>query len=280
MNKTEICIIIPIYKKHLNSFEIQSIAQCVKVLSNYSIYFITHKDLNLGFYKESFPEIKKILFFDDNYFKSIKGYNKLMLSPLFYEAFKNYQYMLIYQTDCYVFRDELLTWAEKGFDYIGGIWFDNYLDDPYLGAQLWHPGNGGLSLRKIKPILNLLSSKNSLKGLGQLLEEKIKIKKISTIKFIKNILLLPLNVLGYKNNYRYYALNFSQNEDVYFMELSVIYKKLTTPKVEDAIGFSWDRKPEFLWESFESLPFACHAWFRNESHYKGNKDFWVKKILN
>lgn len=280
MNKKEICIIIPIYKKHLNDFEIKSIEQCVKVLSDYSIYFVTHKSLNLDFYRKNFPEMKEIFFFDENYFKSIKGYNKLMLSPVFYKAFESYQYMLIYQTDCYVFKDELLTWAEKGFDYIGGVWFDEYLGDPNLGAQLWHPGNGGLSLRKTKSIHELLTSKHPIKGFRELLEEMNKIKKTDTIKFIKNLLLLPLNVFGYKNNYSYYASNFSHNEDVYFMEASLIYKKLKTPTVKEAIGFSWDRKPKFLWEVFGDFPFACHAWFRNDSHYVGNKEFWLNKILN
>ena len=30
--------------------------------------------------------------------------------------------MLIYQLDAYVFKDELLNWANKGYDYIGAPW--------------------------------------------------------------------------------------------------------------------------------------------------------------
>jgi len=49
MNKNEICVVIPIYKEILNSFEIQSVEQCVKVLSDYTIHFVCPNDLNISF---------------------------------------------------------------------------------------------------------------------------------------------------------------------------------------------------------------------------------------
>ena len=42
-----------------------------------------------------------------------------MVSPLFYLNFKKYRYLLIYQLDALVFRDELLEWCSKEIDYIG-----------------------------------------------------------------------------------------------------------------------------------------------------------------
>ena len=51
MNKKDICIVIPIYKDCLNEYEIQSVEQCVKVLSEYSIFFVAPNGLNLDFYK-------------------------------------------------------------------------------------------------------------------------------------------------------------------------------------------------------------------------------------
>ncbi|MDP3312576.1 DUF5672 family protein [Lutibacter sp.] len=278
MIKKDICVIIPIYKTDLNDLEIQSVRQCVEILSDYSIYFIGPKNLNVDFHKNKFPEIKNFIFFEENYFKGIAGYNKLMLSFDFYKAFKKHKFMLIYQTDCYVFKDELLVWAEKNFDYIGGVWYDNYLGNPYLGAQLWHPGNGGLSLRKIKPIVELLASKKRLKNWNQLLNEKKKLKELSIFSFLKSLFLLPMNLIGYKNNCSYHAMTYNLNEDNYFMELSLRYNKLKTPSVEEALGFSWDREPEFLLNILKRLPFACHAWFRNDTHYKGNKEFWFKHI--
>ena len=278
MNKSQICIIIPIYKEILNDFEIQSVEQCIKVLSDYTIHFVCPEVLNMNFYKTKFSEIENFVFFDEKYFKDVSGYNRLMLCADFYKTFKKFDFMLIYQTDCFVFRDELLAWAMKGFDYIGGVWFDNYHDNPYLGANIWHAGNGGLSLRKTAKMISLLSSKKPLKSLKQLILEKKQLKNTGTINLFKRLMLLPNWLLGYKNNLNYLATKYTLNEDVFYMEACLLYQVLKTPKVEDALGFSWDRNPAFLFDKLGYIPFACHAWFREDAHYKGNRKFWLNQI--
>jgi len=42
-----------------------------------------------------------------------------MMSPAFYDAFKAFDYILIYQLDAFVFRDELEYFCSLGYDYIG-----------------------------------------------------------------------------------------------------------------------------------------------------------------
>jgi len=186
--------------------------------------------------------------------------------------------MLIHQTDCYVFRDELLDWANKGYDYIGGVWFEGFVGNPYLDSKLWQAGNGGLSLRKIESITRLLASKKPVKNLQQLIIDKKKLYKKGKINFLKELLLLPLNVFGYLNNYNYKAEKHSLNEDIFFIEVYSKYKEIEMPAIVDAILFSWDRCPGFLYEKTGQLPFACHAWFREDFPYKGNKEFWSKYI--
>jgi len=277
MNKKEICIVIPIHKETLNSFEIQSVEQCVKVLSDYTIHFVCPKGLNVDFYKEKFTGIENFNFFDKHYFEGIKGYNRLMLGVGFYKAFDKYKYMLVHQTDCYVFRDELLDWANKGFDYIGGIWFEDYHGKPNLGAKIWYPGNGGFSLRKIKTMVQVLSSERPLKKWRQLLDEKRK-KNENVLRLLQGLMLIPLNVLGYENNFKYMASKYKLFEDVFFMEAGLVYNQIKIPIVEDAVFFSWDKNPEYLFNKFKSFPFACHAWYRNDSPYEGNKEFWLRHI--
>jgi hypothetical protein len=278
MDKSQVCIVIPIYKEVLNEFEVQSVLQCVRVLSDYTIHFVCPKGLNIDFYKENFPGITNFIFFDKYYFESIKGYNRLLLNADFYKTFDNFEYMLVYQMDCYVFRDELLVWASKGFDYIGGIWFEGFVGNPYLGSNLWQAGNGGLSLRKIKSIIRLLASKKPIKNMQELIMDKKKLYKKGKINFFKELFLFPLNVFGYQNNHNYQAKMHSLNEDVFFMEAYLKYNDLKMPDVEDVICFSWDRCPVFLYEKLGQLPFACHAWFREDFPYEGNKEFWSKHI--
>lgn len=280
MNKNEICIVIPIHKETLNAFEIQSVEQCIKVLSVYTIHFVCPKGLNVDFYKEKFSGIVNFTYFDQYYFKDISGYNRLMLSVGFYKAFEKYKYMLIHQTDCYVFRDELLDWANKGYDYIGGIWFDGYHGNPNLGAKLWYPGNGGFSLRNIKKVASILSSRLPLKGLKQIVDEKRLNLKKEKKGFLRSFIAIPFMVLGYKNSFNYFAKNNIANEDVFFMEASLIYKKLRVPSVEEALKFSWDRSPAFLFDAIGQLPFGCHAWYREDHCYEGNNKFWSEHIGN
>jgi hypothetical protein len=278
MNKNEICVVIPIYKEVLNEYEVQSVLQCVKVLSDYSIHFVCPKGLDIGFYKENFSRIEDFTYFNKHYFEDLSGYNRLMLSVGFYKSFDKYQYMLVYQTDCYVFKDELVDWANKGYDYIGGIWFEDYHGNPKLGAKLWYPGNGGFSLRNIEKMISILSSRAPLKDLKQLIEEeKIRLNKEKK-GFFKSFIKVPFMVLGYKNSFNYFAKKNMVNEDVFFMEASLKYKKLNVPMVSEAVPFSWDRSPSFLFGKLGHLPFGCHAWYREDHCYKGNKMFWSNHV--
>lgn len=279
MYKSEVCVVIPIYKEILNKFEVQSVLQCIKVLSDYSIYFVCPQGLNIDFYKENFSGIKDFTYFDNYYFKDLSGYNRLMLSVGFYKAFDKYKYMLVHQTDSYVFRDELLDWANKGFDYIGGIWFDDYHGDPILGAELWHPGNGGFSLRKIDKIINIITTSSyPLKSLKRLTEENKTNLALSIKDYLKGMFKIPYRFLSAKNSLNYYRTNFKENEDVLFMELNLKFKKLSVPSAEAAMGFSWDRLPSVLCNKLGHLPFGCHAWYREDHCYSGNKEFWSKYI--
>jgi len=150
----KVAIVIPIYRTHLNPEEILSLTQCLKVLSKYPIRFMGPQSLNTEFLKPWIEEVEMIRF-EDNYFKSPKTYNKLLTSPFFYEAFSNFEYILIHQLDAYVFEDQLLEWCAKGFDYIGAPKLRKHHLSNSLSCQ---PVllNGGLSLRKVKPILRYI----------------------------------------------------------------------------------------------------------------------------
>ncbi|WP_396179754.1 DUF5672 family protein [Flavobacterium sp.] len=279
MNKKEICIVIPIYKETLNDFEVQSVEQCVKVLSDYTIFFVCPKGLNVNFYIENFSEISNFTYFDNFYFDDIKGYNKLMLNPEFYKSFISFEYMLVYQTDCYVFRDELMYWANKGYDYIGGVWFDDYTGNPRQGANIWHAGNGGFSLRKIDKLIKILSTPyTSLKSLKQLAEENKLNLAFGRKAFLKGLFKIPFKFLKRKNNLKYYVTKFKEGEDMLFMELNLKYNKIHVPPISDVLGFAWDREPSFLYDKQGQLPFGCHAWYRDDFPYERNKEFWLKHM--
>lgn len=151
MPKKQVAVIVPMYKETLTDNELISFKQCLQVLKNYPIIIVKPNSLSL----QNLPistDLLEVINFDNKYFRSVKGYNELMLSSVFYQTFINYEYILIYQLDAYVFKDELAQWCQKGYDYIGASWLSE--SPPNLFKQaiaLWlklkHPN--GIAYRDI-----------------------------------------------------------------------------------------------------------------------------------
>jgi hypothetical protein len=63
----------------------------------------------------------------------------------FYLIFEDYRYVLVYETDAWVFKDELDFFCGKNLDWIGAPW-------PHQEDKV---GNSGFSLRKVSKMLEL-----------------------------------------------------------------------------------------------------------------------------
>jgi hypothetical protein len=234
-------VIIPVYKEQINDNEIISLEQCVKILNNHPIIFITSKNLDTSFY-EGFCK-QKVNFlvkrFDDFYFEGIMGYNRLMLSASFYKAFIDYKFILIHQLDAYVFKDDLEYWCSQGYDYIGAPHlphqnranevqflkgyskFINFFNGIFrTNHKISNVGNGGFSLRKTKTFYRML-----------------KILKPQVSKWGAN------------------------NEDGFFKYWgNILYPFFKLPPDEIALRFSIEISPkESLAQIENTLPFGCHA---------------------
>ena len=150
-------VIIPIYRKNPDKDDLISISQGFTVFKDYEITFVHPLSLDISAY-QSF-ENAKFLGFDDLYFKNIEGYNLLMMSSIFYESFHK-KYILIYQTDAFVFRNELNYWAQKDFDYIGAPWLRSKEKIPFFKFEfcsvfLFCPTEFKYITRPIKIINNI-----------------------------------------------------------------------------------------------------------------------------
>lgn len=235
-------VVIPIYKETPSSYERISLLQCLRVLApNHPITIICPENLNLGNYQALGLDSDLIERFPEHFFKNIQGYNRLLLSPSFYKRLINFDYILIYQLDAFVFEDRFSEWCDLSFDYIGPIWPQGIALEPYRfkGARLiarwlkfWNQpqicfvGNGGFSLRKTQSCLNLVE------------------------------------------DYWPQAKLWSGNED-YFFAIYGKYAKFKFPNNNLAIRFAFEQNPreQFEQNSLE-IPFGCHAW------EKWDIDFW------
>lgn len=159
----DVCIVIPIYKDNIKDpllyDEVESIYHTIKLMNKYDIYFLCHPDLNISFYKKFEKDNIYFKFFN---YKTVNEYSNMCLNDEFYKMFLDYKYMLICQTDAYIFKDELLYWCNKGYDYIGALVLmdNNYFvvrgDENIDNINKYnYIMNGGFSLRNIKSMYNI-----------------------------------------------------------------------------------------------------------------------------
>jgi len=263
-NFTErVAVVIPVYKNELTALEELALKQCFRVLNKHKIIIIKPKSLQLTILKDH--KFIEYISFEDEYFKDLIGYNRLMLWEGFYEKFLKFQYILIYQMDAFVFTDRLIEWCDKGYDYIGAPWLRShkYIDIVkavkskiliafHTRFNIKQPGtdlpteiqfenkvgNGGLSLRKVRKFYEL----------------SVKYKSAQ------------LEYIGRKENHF--------NEDVWWsIELNRKKRHLKIPGYKTAVRFSFENEPRRAYElTGHKLPFGCHAWNRH-------LDFWRGKIV-
>ena len=112
-----VTIVVPIYKPTLSEYEEISFKQLFKVLGNHRIVIFKPISLDLSNLLSNYPPCETESF-SDHYFKGIAGYNRLMMAEEFYSRFNDSEYILIYQLDAYAFKDELIDWCMKGYDYM------------------------------------------------------------------------------------------------------------------------------------------------------------------
>ncbi len=257
-------VIIPVYKNKLSGNEVNSITQCLKILHNTPICFICANNFDFSNYNQFMQSGSKYYIerFKNKYFTSVLSYNKLLLSIAFYRRFKNYDYLLIYQLDAWVFKNELNYWCEKGYSYIGAPWYEGWgmADET---SRFVAVGNGGFSLRDIKAHINVLE-KYKYKALPQHYYNSF--KRRPSFKTLKKLIIYLLTHKIPNTNY-YWC-----NEDVFFGRIAPkLFKNFLVPDVSTALQFAVEVNPE-LHVLEDRLPFGCHAW------EKFQPEFWKKFI--
>ena len=229
----DIAVGIPIYKKELSPHEIQVLQQGQKILGHYPLYFIAPPSIDRDYYLQWMPQAQFVIF-EQSYFENVKSYSLLMTQASFYQAFEQHEYLLIYQTDAYVFRDELLEWANKGYDYIGAPWIEvppsNKKTLFNLSKWLYNKvGNGGFCLRKISTHIQLCQKWGWIQKLWQ------------------------------------------KNEDFFWCVLiPPLAPSFQVPPVEEALAFAFELAPATAYQrNGQQLPFGCHAWEKYQPEFWG-----------
>ena len=264
MTKANI-VVIPIHKVTPYTEEINSLCQCIEILGRHPICIVCPKIFDEAIYKNIFSNKKCSLIierFDNSFFDSIAGYNRLMLDNVFYSRFSNFKYMLIYQLDAWVFRDELDYWCNQGYDYIGAPWIKRKGKDNTF--EFDGVGNGGFSLRRIQHFIDVLSYKGPIRDCS----------KLNLKPSFKNRIYKFLYSHGYQNTISYLKKDETLYEDIFLsIFLSDTKLKANIPTPEIASQFAFEKEPSYLYSLSLKLPFGCHAWQKYEYD-----TFWKQHI--
>lgn len=215
----------------MSTHELISFQQCLNVLSRHPTILIKPHGLSVDHLVKRYPTLQ-VESFDDTYFKNISGYNQLLCSELFYERFIDYEYILIAQLDVFIFRDDLLDWCQKGYDYVGAPQFSNI-----------RPRR--TSRKSLREVLSLLFQKPLLNG-------GLSLRRVQACLRLLNV-------------YHRFFKTWPGNEDSFFSlhypRLLPFRRLMRLPSPHEALKFAIEMEPrQSLAINGGKLPMGCHAW--------------------
>jgi hypothetical protein len=235
------CAVVPIYRSHGEGLEGFNMRQSARALNYCDIYVVHPETVDPKWMISIFPSARSVPL-PNGWFESIHAYSELCLTVAFYELFKDYNYILILQTDAILLRDDLSYWTDQNYDYIGapiGATINVY-DSSIVDGLVPHNsyfrrivpkgvvGNGGLSLRRVSACIDVLSRH----------------RKVAE-KFIRGRLA----------------------EDIFFMFCGLSASSFVVPNEVVASKFSLEHDPEGYMSFNQMLPFGLHAWERLAKTY-------------
>jgi len=267
-------ILVPHYKENLSNEEMISLSSIRKFFRPSDICFISPIGLDIS---KTLNNEEKIERFDLDFFQSIAGYNKMLMSSVFYERFTEFSHILICQLDCLVFSDQIDYWTSLPYSYIAAPWFPYYLDDPTKGV--WRVGNGGFSMRNVQAHLRVLK-KNVVKGTiypkygsnpWKLDASRFEIGEYRRKFFIKRITRPLTKVVTVEDELKDYPYN----EDIFWSLEAVKHDPLfKVAPANEALSFAFEMSPRWCFEKNNNkLPFGCHAWARYD------RTFWEEILI-
>lgn len=246
-------VVVPLYTHALGPDDSMSLRRTMRMLGRHTIAIACPIGLDLSPLADVLQGIQlRVERFDPSFFAGVEGYNRLMLWPGFYERFADFEYLLICQTDAYVFADRLDYWSARGHDYVGAPWIASPRNAWNVGLQrlgnLFRPadkqeqhyfrvGNGGFSLRRVAMMHRVTREQQPL------------IEQLMAHRTDQNL----------------------HVEDKFFSLVAPRhYPDMLIPDYREAVDFCIDRRPHLaLRINGGRLPFACHGFNK-----RNVRQFW------
>ncbi|MDY3979071.1 MAG: DUF5672 family protein [Tidjanibacter sp.] len=248
----KVTIVIPVYRSTLSDREVLSLRNNMAVLSHYPTVFLLSEELQSPPKElDEFRAAQRITVGREwlGRANGIKGYNRMLLSKSFYELFAESQYILICQTDAWIFRDELDYWCSLDYDYIGGPYHQQSVEKAPIIGPYW---------RLIRLVFGqgYVNSKRQ-SGWGRVMNGGLSLRRTDTFTEACD---------RYADKIEEYCSHPDEtfyNEDWFWSMLP----DLNYPQFDVARRFAIDTHPKTNWLLLgKQLPFGCHGWWKRRRY--------------
>lgn len=272
---SRLAIVIPYYTNKLGEDDHTSLRHLTRHLSAWDSFLLAPEGMEITALGDHNFRTRR---FPSEFFTSVSAYSRLLLSTDFYQAFADYEYILIYQLDCLVFTSEIQPWLDMDFDYVGAPWFH----DPQRAERGFsRVGNGGLSLRKVESFLRVLTSSRYTSQAVPLWADLFKPvydfdEPMPMLKSFWHRLKRRARVLRQvRRGAQWYTANYSLNEDRFWSDRVMFFDPaFKIAPVQDGLRFAFERFPRYCYEqNGHQLPFGAHAWA------KWDRSFWDPYLI-
>jgi hypothetical protein len=269
-----VIVLIFVHDQNLEWFEKISLEQCYRILGKHPIRLVCPEGLNLAEYRAIVPEIH-VDFIPRHWLQSVRSYNRLKILPWLYRRYSGFDFMLTHELDAFVFRDELLEWCERGWDYIGAPWFEGFQfaepDAPFRGV-----GNSGFSLRRIRAMIDVRNTWRTVREPAHIIREILSSDRGSMRKaaaMAKGLLFNNFHPPFTLANCNMDDALKTHDDCFWCLEVPKRFPTFKVASLDDAKRFSFEVNPSRLYaECGERLPFGCHKWMNFEPQ------FWIEHI--
>ena len=227
VSRDKAVVVVVAHKSQLTVSERVSFIRCVTVLASHPIVLLCPEGMDVGVYRDLGGNNFQVYRVPREALESRQSYNRLKSQSQFYKLFRDFEYLLTYELDAYVFDDQLVYWCDQGYDYIGAPWFDKVRRTEKEGKRYKNlktfrgAGNSGFSLRNVQACLRALKE----------LEKRPQVRH--------------------------------RHEDLFWCRVVPEFTTFNVAAPEEALRFSFEVQPGYLYKlNNYRLPFGCHAWRR------------------
>jgi len=279
-------VVVPIYTLELSLSEKAALLNGMEKLRDYDFFFLHKQSIQVADIFEALSLAPsqarscRSRAVEDDWLRSTRSYSALLFQGWFYRLFEQWEYLLIFQQDAWVFGtgQDLAQWIDKGYTYVGAPWTGHLgLDTPDIGV-----GNGGFSLRHVGAMIHICDSFKSnhapvFRGV-ELADQMTLFRGYDLFPvgqwpliFCRRLLAFIPMLFGWHNNLVYLSKVVQTQEDHLFcLYAPLIFPWIRLPSMAEAAAFSVETNPRETCAFYQvRRPFGCHAWEKHQL------DFWL-----